>query len=283
VKLVIVLAALLARDAYASRSCGSSSGGGSSSSSSSSGGSGGSSSGGSSSGGSSEPAAPACIDDSDVVGYKYCTGFGQRWGMHPRVPRISVEMGTNVRQFGGSSGTGSVWHGAENFAFRMVTPASSEGATAVASALRMGVGLSHGLYTGIEGELGGLTTTPSNFQMSEAGTFGTPEVTQRTAMLFGAAGYLGTRISSGRLSLALEGAGGFRSVRYRATSTYHNCVDVASVDVMQGVLEARARAELWLNPWFTLGAQAGANVVAKGDWMTGVFIGIHNRAFGGSH
>jgi hypothetical protein len=279
-KLVLLATLLLARDAYASRSCGSGTSGGSSSSSSS--GSSDSSSS-SSSSGSTATAAPACIDDTDVVGYKQCTKFGQRWGMHPRVPRFSVEMGTNIRQFAGTSGTGSVWHGAENFAFRMVTPTSSEGATAIASTLRMGVGLPHGLYTGIEGEFGALTTAPGNFQMSDVGTFGTPEVTERSAMLFGGTAFLGTRISSGRLSLALEGAGGVRSVRYRATSTYHNCVDTATVTATQGVLEARARAELWLNPWFTLGAQAGANVVAKGDWMTGVFIGIHNRAFGGNH
>jgi len=72
-----------------------------------------------------------------------------------------------------------------------------------------------------------------------------------------------------------------RDVRYRYTSTYHNCEDVASLDVVQAVLEARARAELWLNPWITVGAQAGANVAAKGDWMTGLYFGFHSRAFAG--
>ena len=81
--------------------------------------------------------------------------------------------------------------------------------------------------------------------------------------------------------MSVEGAGGVRSVRYSTTSTYHDCVDTTVVNVVQGVIEARARAELWLNPWLTLGAQAGANVMARGDWMTGVYLGAHTRAFAG--
>ncbi len=292
-KIAIALGALLLAHplvAHASKSCGGGGGGGSSGGSS---GGGGSSSGGDSSGGSSSSSSsgessspPPCIDDTDVVGYRHCTKFGAGWGISPQMPRFFIEMGTNVRQLSGSpvSGrTATVWHGAEQFAYRMVTSADAgdAGATGVASSLRIGFGLGRGMYAGVEGELGGLTSSPARVEMTASGVFGTPETSSGTPLLLGASGFVGVRVASGRASLSVEGAGGVRNVRYDTTSTYHDCVDTTVVSVVQGVVEARARGELWINPWVTLGAQAGANVVARGDWMTGLYVGFHSRAFAG--
>lgn len=49
----------------------------------------------------------------------------------------------------------------------------------------------------------------------------------------------------------------------------------------RGIVEARARGELWLNPWITAGAIMGASVVDQGDWMAGLYVGFHSRAFAG--
>lgn len=279
--------ALFAQPVHAGSTCGGGGGGGGSSSSSSSDGdSSWSSSSSSSDHGSDASPTPACIDDTDVVGYRQCTKFGNGWGMNPRVPRMFVELGTNVRQFSAAASAreGTVSHGSESFMYRTVTPeggGDASAAAAVASNLRIGVGLGHGLYAGIEGELGALTNTPARVEMMSSGVFGAPEIEARTALLFGGAGFVGARVSHGRASLSIEGAGGARNVRYRYASSYRYCDEVSIVDVVTPVLEARARAELWLNPWFTVGAQAGSNVAAKGDWMTGFYLGIHSRAFGG--
>ena len=273
--------------AQAGQSCGSGGGsdGGGVGGNSGGGGGGSTSDSSDSNGGGVAASEPPCIDDTDVVGYRQCTKYGAGWALHSRAPRIFLEVGSNVRNFDGgmsSARTGTVWHGAEQFMVRMSTPEGSAGrAAAVTSTFRVGAAIGKSMYAGIEGELGGMTSSPATAEMSNAGVFGMPDVDAQTPMVFGGAAIVGGRVSSGRASLAIEGAGGVRDVRYRYSSSYHNCEDMTIVDVVQPVLEARARAELWVNPWLTLGAQAGANVATRGDWMTGVFLGVHSRAFAG--
>ena len=50
----------------------------------------------------------------------------------------------------------------------------------------------------------------------------------------------------------------------------------------RSVVEARARAELWVSPWLTAGVSVGSNVLEKNDWMAGLYFGIHSRAFAGT-
>jgi hypothetical protein len=49
----------------------------------------------------------------------------------------------------------------------------------------------------------------------------------------------------------------------------------------EGVVEVRVRAEIWLTPWFTAGGVLGSSVIAKGDWMAGLYLGFHTWSFGG--
>jgi hypothetical protein len=50
----------------------------------------------------------------------------------------------------------------------------------------------------------------------------------------------------------------------------------------EGVLEARARGDIWLTPWFTVGVDAGVSLLDRGEWFMGFCIGIHSYSFGGT-
>jgi hypothetical protein len=285
----LLFAALLFAEpavAHAGSSCnGGSSGGGSSSGGSSSGGS--SSSSGDSSYSSSGDSAPSttCVDDTDVHGYRRCTKFGA-WATTMRIPKLFVELGSSVREFdsGLDTQSGAIAHGAEEFAYRVVMPTSEPARdVAMVSTLRLGFGVGRGFYSGLDFELGGLVAPASaTAEMTTAGTFGSPEVRQRGGLVLGMVGVGGFRASGKRGSLALEGAAGLRNVRYHFDSYYHHCETTTTISVTREIVEARARGEVWLSPWVTAGATLGANVLAQGDWMAGLYLGFHSRAFAGS-
>ena len=230
-----------------------------------------------------------CIDNTDVVGYRQCTKFGA-WANNTKMPRMFFELGSNVRQYttGLGAQSGNVEHGAESFSYRVMMPTESERArdVAVTTALRFGVGLPHHLYTGVEVELGGLVApAAATAEMTSTGSFGAPSMSQSGGMVFGALGLAGLRGTTSRGSFAIEAAGGVRNTSYNFHSSYHLCEETTSVNDTRGVVEARARAELWLGPWFTAGATLGANVLSigsGGDWLAGIYLGLHTRAFGGS-
>jgi hypothetical protein len=281
---VVAIPALLAaaHPAQAGKTCGSDSDGGSSDSSSSS-----SSSSDSSSSESSSTTAtlePACVDDTDVVGFRKCKTFGT-WARVMSWPRMFVELGTSVRQFGSGLGarSGSVAHGDERFAFRtvMAEPIRAED-TAVMSVMRVGVGIGRGAYTAAELELGGLTSpAAATAEMMTSGAFGSPSLQQERGFAIGGLAVTGYRTTVGPTSIAVEGAAGVRTVQYHFASAYHDCAQTTSISETRGVVEARARAETWLGPWVSVGATVGTSVLARGDWMAGAYLGFHSRAFGG--
>jgi hypothetical protein len=289
VKRFAILAVLAAaQPAYAKSSCGSGSDGGSSvrdhrSDSSSSDSS--SSSSDSSTTVVVTDSTPACVDDTDVVGFRKCKKFGT-WARVMSWPRMFVELGTSVRQFGSGLGarSGTVAHGSERFAFHtvMAQPESVED-TAVVSVMRAGVGIGRGgAYAAGELELGGLTSpAAATAEMTTSGSFGSPTVVQERGFAIGGLGVAGYRATLGKASLAFEGAAGVRSVEYHFASAYQDCAQTTSISDTRGVVEARVRAETWLGPWISAGATVGSSVISRGDWMAGAYLGFHSRAFGG--
>lgn len=285
-RVLVVAACLSPAAAQAGSTCGSHGGGSSSSSSSSS--SSGSSSGGSYSGGSesyssSEPSAPPCSPADEIHGLRQCSKFGA-WHLNLVLPRIFIEMGTNVRQAasGLDATHGEVTHGDESFAYRVVMPARMD-ETMVTTTLRLGVMNRHGIYGMLEGEIGGIVGgAGASTEMAATGTFGSPQLEQHGGLVVGGYGVAGARAALGRATLAVELAGGVRSRMYSFDSTYHGCETSSSISVSRGVVDARVRGELWSGPWFALGATAGANLVERGDWMMGVYFGLHSRAYAGS-
>jgi hypothetical protein len=277
VKLALVLA-LVSAPAYAGHhSCGHSSGGGGGGGSYSSG-----SSSSSSSGSSSE--SHTCTETTDVEGYRECVGFGV-WADNMTLPHMMIVLGTNMRQFSTRIGSesGSVTHGDETFAYRVAMPASvRRSEMAVTASAQFELGFGHGFYAGLEGEIGGLVAPePLSTEMLSTGTWGSPMLDLQGGMVVGGGGVVGLRGGTSRFAVAAEIAGGVRDVEYRFDSTYHDCEQTSMIDVMRGVLEARARAEVWVYPWVSFGASVGRSVIDGDDWMAGAYVGLHSRAYGG--
>ena len=80
--------------------------------------------------------------------------------------------------------------------------------------------------------------------------------------------------------LGVELAGGVRGLAYEFDSTYLACETTTTVTTVQAVLEARARASVWLTPRLALSALAGKSAL-DGGMVGGLAIGFTNHAFAG--
>jgi hypothetical protein len=234
---------------------------------------------------SSSDSTPACSDATDIVGYRRCTTFG-RWGTHGTRRPLFVELGMATRTFASPlrEGTGTYSHEDEQFTYRVVgmSPgAEAPRESALLSTLRIGVGLPRGFYAAVEGELGGLVRSSSQAEMTSTGNLGGPTLTPATDLALGALGVIGIRGETNRGTLGVEVAGGVRAISYRYDSHYLACETQASYTVASPILEARARAALWLSPFVNIGATAGASVIDRGAWMAGLNLGFVSQAFGG--
>jgi hypothetical protein len=175
---------------------------------------------------SASEAKPACVDETDVHGYRKCKQFGD-WGKTTRMPPLIFELGVAMRQFTSPlrARSGSLSHDSESFSYRVVNPTAETQAldTAAIASLRVGVALRHGFYVAGEFEGGALTDANTHAEMTSTGERGTPEIEQTrvTASSFLAVGGFRTRLGS--LGLGVEAAGGFRILGYEYTSRYHAC------------------------------------------------------------
>lgn len=254
-------------------SCGGSSGGG--------GGSGGGHGGGSYSHGVWH-AAGDCEDSSDVVGLRHCARYAA-WAV--RFPRLVIEAGAMVRRFPSllDDQRGSVSHGAESFAYRVVQTAPRRALdTAILSTMRASLSLSGALYGGLEVDLGGVAQPgQAKAEMMSTGTFGSPRLAQDSGFIVDTLGLVGLRSALGFGGVAVELAGGVRTVSYSFHSDYHDCVSSTTVSAVAPVGDARARGELWLGPWLTAGVAVGTSLLERRNWSGALYLGIHSRAFGG--
>lgn len=194
------------------------------------------------------PPSPPCIDSSDVVGYRQCPAFGE-WGQAASDPYVFVQLGMNLRHF---------VHGMGNATARRAGPAPVGAKTDDAMTVdeRLGFGITHHLYAALDIEFG-------NF-----GEFDSNSATARDVVLDGM-GSIGLRGSLGPLSLAVEVAGGGLAYTYPTDADYHT----------EPVVEVRGRADVWLAPWFTVGAMAGSSLLRSGEWVGGVYVGFHTHAY----
>ena len=226
----------------------------------------------------------ACEDTTDVVGLRHCSKFGA-WSSNLRAPVIVIEAGAMLRQFPTllDSQAGSVSHGVESFAYRVSQPTVRRALdTAVLSTMRISTALPRGLYTGLEVDLGGLTQTGQvGMEMMSTGVFGSPSLTQDRGFIVDTLGVVGARGTTGFGGLGVELAGGLRAVSYSFHSSYHGCEESTSVRALAPAAEARARGELWLGPWLTAGVMVGASILERSNWVGGLYLGVHSRAFGG--
>ena len=122
----------------------------------------------------------------------------------------------------------------------------------------------------------GATTASLQFTMSmghkvyAGGEAETGKLAMPGSWLAGAYGIVGAEHLMGRGALGVELAAGWRGVRYSLE---------AGDDDDHLVLEPRVRAQLWFAEQWTLGGAVGTRVGAEGEWMAGVYLGVHSAAF----
>jgi hypothetical protein len=175
-----------------------------------------------------------------------------------------------------------VTHGDETFTYRVVMPGARPALdTSVSWTARGTVGARH-LYGGVEVELGGIAKPgAAAAEMESTGAYGSPSLQQGSGIELGGYGVVGVRANSTRGVIGAELAGGVRTVSYQFDSSYHDCAQTSMIEDTRGVLEARVRGELWLSPWVAVGATVGASVIERDDWVAGIYMSAHSRAYGG--
>jgi hypothetical protein len=193
-----------------------------------------------------------CVHDStDVVGYRDCPPYGS-WGNTLLDPYVFVDIGMNMRYFATAADPPAV-----SLRTTAHPTSASHGARALTFDERIGFGLSRGLYTAIDFELGDFSGRND-------------EATESDLVVAGLASF-GARLWLGPVSLSGELAAGAMETSFPAQTDVH----------VQGVVEGRGRVDLWLTPWFTINGVLGTSLIDRGDWMAGLYIGLHSWAFAG--
>ena len=196
---------------------------------------------------------PHCeIDSTDVLGYRRCPRYGS-WGANLLEPYVYVELGMNIRHLAPD-------RSATTARTTSPGPTPTGGGSedkAVTFVERIGFGLGRPFYGAVDFEFG-------NF-----GDFNA-KPTDHDLLLAGLASF-GARGPVGPFAISAEVTGGV----LESSSPIEEDVRV------HGVLEARARAGLWLGPWCTIGGILGESLLDRKSWMFGVYLGVHNWSFAG--
>lgn len=194
---------------------------------------------------------PPCPEgESEVVGYRRCTRYGA-WGTNLLDPDMFVQVGMNIRHFASH---------APSSAARSTSPVAggAGGDDALMFDERIGYPITRGLFIAFDFELGNFANPDSK------------RTNDRDFVLDGLFS-LGARGGLGPFSLGAELAGGVMQSSFPRSPN----------EQTDAVVEARGRAELWLAPWFTVGGAIGASLIDRGDWMAGVYLGVHTWAYAG--
>jgi hypothetical protein len=157
-------------------------------------------------------------------------------------PQVLVDVGANVRQFAGDGASATA---------RTTMPESPRNSAGLFD-IHIAVDTSHAFYVALDNELGGLDGEPGTEVIESAGA-------------------VGVRVPFGAGAIASELAGGARVFVYDSPT-----VMPRSDGGFVAVLELRVRGELAVTPWLNAGAAVGTSLVDRGDWIGGLFLGLHN-------
>lgn len=221
-----------------------------------------------------------CVETSDVLGRRQCSGFAD-WAMPRLSPPVAIEVGTTVRTLALSQMrfSGTVDHG-DMGSYRVSMsgrPQDRADAAAITSDLRALSG--RRLYFGAELAIGGISADESALDMSVS-TGGTDATADPRFRLYLATGAVaGLRANVSRFTLAAEAFGGMRMIDAEVTSRYGTCETTATARNYAATVELRARADLWLTPWLTLGLFTGQDALHPTTRALGLTLGGHIRAF----
>jgi len=190
-----------------------------------------------------------CSTRDGVVGRRHCPRYGA-WGAPLEAPYMVITFGVNIRHLPPDPETATSRS-------TVSTAAESAGNDPSYSFMeQIAISLTRFMHLGLEIEISPTgDETPPGRRTYAAGS----------QLVFGLHG--STRL----LKLGIELAGGGRIVdTHRANGGQEEVV-----------LEARARGDLWLTPWLTVGGAIGKSLIDPNDWVMGMYVGAHSYSFGG--
>lgn len=192
-----------------------------------------------------------CPSEDGIVGRRSCPEYGV-WGAARESPYATITFGVNFRHLPRQPADRML------LARTTTTPAEIDGGADLSYSLmeQVVVSMTDHTYAGFEVEI-----SPTD----AAAAPGSRLLAAGTQLLLGFQG--GTKF----IKLGLEAAGGGRLI-----VTDHNTDDDSEL-----VLEGRARADIWITPWVTLGGALGTSLLHKDEWMAGVYFAAHTYSFGG--
>ena len=192
-----------------------------------------------------------CPAEEGIVGRRACPEYGV-WGAARESPYATISFGVNFRRLPRQSVDRT------QLARSVTTPGMLEGGSDLSYSLmeQVVVSITDHLYGGFEVEI-----SPTDAQAAP----GARLIAAGSQLLFGFQG--GTKF----VKLGLEAAGGSRLI----------VTDNPDDDDSELVLEGRARADLWLTPWVTIGGSLGRSFLHHDEWVAGVYLAAHTYSFGG--
>jgi hypothetical protein len=195
-----------------------------------------------------------CISEIEVVGYRPCPDFGS-WGAAVESPYAVVHLGFTMRNIHSRVS-------AQDVAAKATGPIErgDRADTSLSLTERVMIAFTDNAHMSMEVEFGLVDD-----DKWEAG---------RAQLVAGGLLGGGVRGSIGFASLGVDLVGGIHAIEVQHATT--------SESEFRGVLEARARLDLWLGPWVSLGGALGSSLFERGDWMAGLYIGLHSRSWGGT-
>lgn len=210
-----------------------------------------------------EPSSEACcyddtpcstytVEESDVVGVRQCPRYGM-WGHDLHDPYVFVDAGMNMRHITQGSSHTSLARTVGGAGKTGTLTSNSDRALTFDE--RIGYDIVHGLYAAFDFELG-------NFDSG---------ADAENSFVFDTLGSIGIRGELGPIALAGELSGGVMQSWFPPQQDSR----------IDGIVETRGRAELWLGPWITLGGLVGISVLDRSEWVAGLYIGFHSWGYAG--
>jgi hypothetical protein len=199
------------------------------------------------------PFSEACPHGDGIVG-SGCPRYGS-WGAALEAPYVVVGIGFNMRRLPRTATTSTTARSSEPSG-STIEPFGADTSYTVSQTI--GIVTSRVSYIGLDVEV-----SPRASETLAPG---------ERAMTAGGALLLGLHGGGSSLKLGAELAAGGRIVD--------------SHDVIAGeqfVLEVRAHGDLWITPWFTIGALIGTSLLDRGDVVTGIQLGFHSWSYGGNY
>lgn len=191
-----------------------------------------------------------CATERGVVGRRPCP-YGV-WGEALEEPYVFMGIGVYMRRLPRQAPASGV-------AARRIGPAIPLGDAdrSLTVAQRFGIAMAPFLFAGLETEI-----APTIAETLEPGA---------RSYAAGLQGLVGLQGGTKTLELGVEVAGG---IRFIDTAGEHGTGE-------ELLLEARARLDLWLTPWVSIGGTIGASLIDQGDSIIGIQLGLHSYAYGG--